>query len=189
MSVSAVARTGRIRLGVPGAITIDREVAGLKGSFDFIGLNYYTRDHVRADLGDPSFSQQYVPSDRSRNDLGWDVYPEGLYLLLMRLDQEGLPIYITENGMADEDGQDRPRVLRAHLAAMQKAIDAGVDVRGYLHWSLMDNFEWAKGYDPRSRFGLFRVDFGSPQRTRTPTPAVGTFQDVARNAGLTPEEG
>ncbi|MDQ3266310.1 MAG: glycoside hydrolase family 1 protein [Myxococcota bacterium] len=177
--------TGRIQLSIPGTLSIDEEVPGLKGSFDYLGINYYSRDFIRADLGDPSLSHQYTPADRPKSDLGWDLYPEGLYLMLMRFKSAGLPIYITENGMADNDGQDRPAFLKAHLYAMQRAVADGADVRGYFHWSLMDNFEWAEGFEPR--FGLFSVDFTSSERTRTATPAVTTFQDVARNLGLTPQ--
>jgi beta-glucosidase len=68
--------------------------------------------------------------------------------------------------------------------AVEQAVREGADVRGYFHWSLMDNFEWAEGYTPR--FGLFRVDFASPDKARVPTAAVESFQDVARNLGLTP---
>ncbi len=177
-------KTGRIQLSVPGELEIDREVPDLAGSFDYLGVNYYTRDHVRADLGDPSFSHQYVPRGRAQNDLGWDIYPEGLYLFLKRFSAYGWPIYVTENGIADAAGDVRPEYLRAHLYALQRAVDEGVDVRGYYHWSLLDNFEWAEGYEPK--FGLFRVDLTSPQKTRTPTPAVATFQNIARNAGLSP---
>lgn len=187
-SVVASVRSGRVRLSVPGTVSIDEPSPDLKGSLDWLGINYYTRDHVRADLGDPSLSKQYVPADLPKNDLGWELYPEGLFLVLQRFASEGLPLYVTENGMADntENGEQRPRMLRAHLAAMELAVERGVDVRGYLHWSLMDNFEWAEGFEPR--FGLFRVDFASPEKTRTPTAAVKTFQDVARNLGLKPAE-
>lgn len=186
-STVAAVRTGRVRLEVPGTVSIDEPSPELKGSLDWIGINFYTRDHVRADLGDPSLSKQYVPEDRPTNDLGWDMYPEGLFLVLERFAAEGLPLYVTENGMADntENGEQRPRMLRSHLAAVELAVERGIDVRGYLHWSLMDNFEWAEGFEPR--FGLFKVDFASPEKTRTPTAAVKTFQDVARNLGLTPE--
>ncbi|MFZ5470030.1 MAG: glycoside hydrolase family 1 protein [Myxococcota bacterium] len=184
-AIVRAARTGRIQLSVPGEIEIDREVIDLKGSFDYLGLNYYTRDHVRADLGDPSLSKQYVPKGRPVNQLGWDIYPEGLYQFLRRFGQEGWPIYITENGIADAEGTERPYFLRAHLYAVERALAEGVDVRGYYHWSLLDNFEWAEGYVPR--FGLYRVDFDSPEKARTPTEAVETFRDIAQRAGLSPQ--
>ncbi|HVE83826.1 MAG TPA: family 1 glycosylhydrolase, partial [Myxococcales bacterium] len=174
-------RTGRIQLMIPGQISIDEAVPDLKGSFDYVGLNYYTRDHVQADFKDPSMSRQFVPEGRPRNDLGWEIYPEGLYQVLARWGRIGLPLYVTENGIPDAGGKVRPDFLRRHLYAIEKAVRNGADVRGYFHWSLLDNFEWAEGLTPR--FGLFRVDYDDPQRKRTATPAVAVFQDLARRLG------
>ena len=184
-SVPLALRTGRIRLSVPGKVSIDREVADLKGSSDYLGINYYSRDYVRQDFSEASLSNQYVPDGRPVSDLGWDVYPEGLYLFLRRFRDLGIPLLVTENGMADAEGHRRPDYLRSHVYAVEQAVKEGVDVRGYFHWSLMDNFEWAEGYTPR--FGLFRVDFASPDKARAPTPAVEGFQDIARKLGLTPQ--
>jgi beta-glucosidase len=185
-TVLEAVETGRIRMWLPGAVDIDRRVADLKGSFDYLGLNYYSRDHVRADLKDPSLSRMYVPDASPKNDLGWELYPEGLYLLLKRYAKLGLPIYITENGIADASGEKRAEFLRSHLYAVQRAVKEGVDVRGYFHWSLLDNFEWAEGFEPR--FGLYRVDFGSPEKTRSETAGVRVFQQAAREIGLSPRE-
>lgn len=185
-SFPAAVKTGRIRLNIPGAVDIDRAAPDLIGSFDYLGINYYTRDHVRADLADESLSNQYVPRGRATNDLGWDVYPEGLYQMLERFDAYNFPLYVTENGVADETGDERPEHLLRHLRAMERAKEEGANVRGYFHWSLLDNFEWAEGYAPR--FGLYRVDFNDPFLVRRPTQAVETFRAVARNAGLTVPE-
>jgi beta-glucosidase len=119
------------------------------------------------------------------NDLGWEIYPEGLYQVLMRYGREGLPLYVTENGMPDASGQRRPEFLRNHFNALLRAAQEGVDVRGYFHWSLMDNFEWVEGFEPR--FGLYRVDYSTPERRRLPTPAVAAFQEIARSLGLKPQ--
>jgi len=178
-------RTGRAQLSIPGAVSIDRAIEGLKGSFDYLGVNYYTRDFLRTDLGDPSLSKQYVPLQREKNDSGWDIFPEGMYMFLKRYQALNLPIYITENGIDDRDDTRRRKYLRSHFYAMQKAAAEGVDVRGYFHWSLMDNFEWQDGYGPR--FGLFRVDYRSPELTRTPTAAVVDFQGIATRLGLSPQ--
>ncbi len=178
-AIVRAAKEGRVRLSVPGEIEIDREVPGLAGSFDWLGINYYTRDHVRADPSDPALSKQYVPDGRPTNDLGWDIYPEGLYLFLLRWAPLGWPLYVTENGIDDRQGDKRPGFLRAHVRAVERAVAEGADVRGYFHWSLLDNFEWAHGYAPR--FGLYRVDFDDPERTRSETPAVKTFRAVAEN--------
>ena len=175
--------TGHISLFIPGSISLERDVPDLKGSIDYFGLNYYTRDHVRQDTSS-SFSHKYVPAGREENDLGWELYPEGLYLLLKRYASLGVPLLVTENGMDERTGERRPYDLRSPLYAVQQAAAEGVDVRGYFHWSLIDNFEWAEGYGPR--FGLFRVNQDDPTLERLETPAVETFREAARNLGLTP---
>jgi beta-glucosidase len=176
--------TGRIKVSVPGTVEIDREVEGLREASDFLGVNYYTRDHVRADLSTQALSTLYVPDSRPKNDLGWDIYPEGLLMFLERFAPLGLPLYVTENGVADEAGNIRPDFLRAHVYALQRAILQKIDVRGYFHWSLMDNFEWADGY--MGRFGLFRVDRSQPDLPREPTDAVYTFRHIACNLASKP---
>jgi beta-glucosidase len=116
----------------------------------------------------------WVERGLPRTGMDWEVQPEGLTRLLRRLGAEyapGLPLYVTENGAAYddvvEDGQvhdaERAMFLREHIAAVYDAIDEGVDVRGYFAWSLLDNYEWAWGYD--KRFGIVRVDYGTQQRT------------------------
>jgi beta-glucosidase len=183
-SVPDALRSGRVLLSIPGQVHLDYPVEGLQGSIDYFGINYYTRDYVRQYLGEPSLSRKYVPRGREKNDLGWELYPEGLYLFLRRYETVGVPLIVTENGMADQSGERRPYFLQSHLYAVEQAVARGVDVRGYFHWSLLDNFEWAEGYAPK--FGLFAVDHTSPEKIRSETPAVATFQDVARRMGLVP---
>ena len=133
---------------------------------DFLGVNYYSRQLVGADFAG-------LPGVET-TDMGWEVYPQGLSRLLSDLHREYPlpPVMITENGAAfpdavDEDGHihDARRVnyLGEHLRAVSDAAKAGVDVRGYFAWSLMDNFEWARGYE--KRFGLVYVDYATQQRT------------------------
>jgi len=171
-------RTGRIQILIPGKVTIDEAVPDLKGSFDYLGINYYTRDHVKMDLKDKSMSKQFVPEGRPKSDLGWDIYPAGLHHALLRWKKLGLPIHVTENGIADSTGERRPAYLTAHLYAIERALRDGADVRGYFHWSLTDNFEWAEGYS--ARFGLFKVEPTDPDLKRVPTPAVAVFQEFAK---------
>jgi beta-glucosidase len=169
--------TGRVRLFLPGVVDISRRIEGYAGSCDYLGINYYSRDHMEADFKQAILSRQYVPEDRPKNDLGWELYPEGLLQLLLRFSRTGLPLHVTENGIADGRGTLRSRFLHEHLVAVEEALSRGVDVRSYFHWSLLDNFEWAEGYAPR--FGLYRVDWETLHRT--PTPAVATFQQAAKN--------
>src|SRR5262249_26285272 len=94
--------------------------------------------------------------------------------------QYGLPMYVTENGLDDRDDSRRAAFLYDHLSALLDAVDRGADVRGYLHWSLVDNFEWLEAYGPR--FGLYTVDY--PTLTRRPTKAAALFQSIATEHAL-----
>jgi beta-glucosidase len=139
---------------------------------DYLGLNYYSRAVVRA-TGPDSFEWVHRP-EVERTTMDWEVYPQGLQDILEAFKQRYPklpPLHITENGMssADEvkggqvDDVQRQSYLKRHFAACSRAMANGVDVRGYFIWSLMDNFEWAFGYE--RRFGIVHVDFDSQQRT------------------------
>jgi len=169
--------TGRIRISVPGTIDIDETYPGLTGAWDFFGLNSYTRDHMRVDLGTPSLSQTYVPDGKPTTDLGWEIYPEGLLELLRRYARYQRPIVILENGIADRSDLQRADYIRLHLLAITRAAREGIPVTGYYHWSLMDNFEWAEGYS--GRFGLYAVDFDDPARRRTARDSASVIRSLA----------
>jgi beta-glucosidase len=137
---------------------------------DFLGVNYYRRHVVRADAGGrPEVVQ---PRDGEFTGMGWEIYPEALHELLVRLNDEYdvPPLYITENGAAFDDQRsnghvDDPRrtaYIERHVAAIAEAIADGVPVAGYFVWSLLDNFEWHQGYS--QRFGLVYVDFETLER-------------------------
>jgi beta-glucosidase len=139
---------------------------------DFLGVNYYSRTVVRADAAGDPVAVQGAPKEEL-TDMGWEVFPQGLHDLLLRLRREYGPpkVYITENGAAYGDEADatgcvsdvrRIEYLRGHLAAASRAISDGVPLAGYFAWSLLDNFEWAHGY--AKRFGLFDVDFSTLRR-------------------------
>jgi beta-glucosidase len=98
-----------------------------------------------------------------KNSLGWDIYPEGLYNLLLRLKKYNLPVFILENGICTEDDDLRWAYIYEHLRNLNQAMQNGVCVLGYIYWSLLDNFEWDKGFKPR--FGLIEVDYNTYKRT------------------------
>jgi beta-glucosidase len=98
-----------------------------------------------------------------KNSSGWEVYPDGLYEVLLRLKKYNLPIVITENGICTSDDPLRWRYIEAHLRSIHRAIEEDVPVAGYLYWSLMDNFEWHDGFGPR--FGLIDINYKTQQRT------------------------
>jgi len=159
---------------------------------DFLGVNYYFRELVRRPA-DPRGRFEVVRPDypgASFTSMGWEIWPEGLYEQLRRLDREyGRPaMIVTENGAAfpDQPGSDgriedgqRVEYLRAHLQAAARALQAGVRLQGYQVWSLMDNFEWAFGYE--RRFGLVHVDFATQKRT--PKASALWYRDLIQRGG------
>lgn len=98
-----------------------------------------------------------------KNSLGWEIYPKGLYEVLLELKQYNLPVLITENGICTSDDNLRWKYIRDHLKYIHRAIKKGVHVTGYLYWSLLDNFEWDKGFSPR--FGLIGINYKTSKRT------------------------
>ncbi len=131
----------------------------IKHHQDFIGLNHYGRCVI-----DNGF---YKNPNKRRTDIGWEFYPESIYHALVDLKPYGKPIYITENGLADQDDTMRTEFLTRALTSVHRAIADGADVRGYLHWSLLDNFEWDKGFWPR--FGLIDIDRHTLERRIRPS--------------------
>ena len=118
------------------------------------------------------------------SDFGWSLYPEGFREVLDDIARFDLPVIITENGLADANETLRARFLVEHLYALQSAIEEGTVIEGYFHWSLIDNFEWASGYCPR--FGLFRVDFASAQKTRTMGEGARLYKEIIDANAVTP---
>lgn len=165
---------GEIDLRIPGARGVRRHVDALQGASDFVGVNYYTRWMVGLFGRDARSTRRGAPV----SDLGWEIYPEGLEPALGGVAAHGLPIVVTENGLADAEDRVRPDFLRASLAALDRARSTGADVRGYVHWALMDNFEWADGH--LGRFGLHTVDFAHPEGPRTPRPSARVYAEEVR---------
>ncbi len=167
---------GRVRFELAGFPSIDEPLDALLGSADWVGINYYRRNLVRFDAGAPGLVE-LLPGPGPRSDSGIEIYPEGLLRLLRRIWQRyELPIYVTENGVADAADRLRPDFLRGHAHALARALEEGIPVRGYFHWSLLDNFEWAEGFGPR--FGLYRVDYETFERTST--RGAGAFRRLGR---------
>ncbi len=127
----------------------------VKDEQDFLGVNYYFHDRIKITSKFPFL--EIENENKKVSDLGWEIFPKGIYYVLKDLQKYNLPIYITENGLADAKDKNRAEFIRKHLKYVHKAINKGVNVRGYLHWSLLDNFEWADGFKPR--FGLVEMDY------------------------------
>lgn len=154
----------------PAAFPSDMDI--IHKPLDYLGINYYTRWVVKAD--DKGLPVHIRQDQSEMTDMDWEVYPDGFRDILVKLSSKYdlPPIYITENGAASPDKVEsgiinddlRIRYLQTHLAALHEAIEQGVDIRGYFAWSLMDNFEWAEGYD--KRFGIIHVDYETQKRTK-----------------------
>ena len=165
---------------------------------DFLGVNYYSRAVMRSNLVSEGNNAPRViaePSADQKTDMGWEVYPDGLRQLLVRLhrDYEPSMLYITENGCAYGDGPDasgrvhdarRVQFLNDHLRAAWQAMEEGVPLAGYFLWSIFDNFEWAHGYT--KRFGVTWVDYETQERILKDS-ALWYRQVIAQNALPTAE--
>jgi beta-glucosidase len=182
----------------------DGDLEVISGPVDFLGVNYYFRHHVREAPGEAAGPSEIfadlqargiVPHDAEKTAMGWPVEPEGLTQILLRIKDEysPVPIYVTENGRAvydyvDPEGkvkdEERISYLDAHFRAAHDAMQQGVDLRGYMVWSLLDNFEWAEGYS--KRFGIVFVDYGTQRRI--PKASVRWYTDVIERNGL-PDDG
>lgn len=156
------------------------KLSGVK-THDFFGINYYFNQYL-------SFNKtRIIPTlvdisttKKSVSDLGWEIYPQGIFDILVDFSDYHKPIYITENGIASTNDDRRVRFLISYLEEIYHAIAAGADVRGYFYWSLIDNFEWADGYKPR--FGLIEVDYETQKRKIRPSAYV--YQDITSKNSL-----
>ncbi|MFD1944391.1 GH1 family beta-glucosidase [Paradevosia shaoguanensis] len=157
----------------------ERDMPIVSRPLDWLGINYYTRGLYRASPSTPIFPIAKAEGSLEANDLGWEIYPQGLTDLLVRVSTEytKVPIYVTENGMSEDNDERRIAYYDAHLKAVVDAQKRGADVRGYFAWSLLDNYEWAEGYS--SRFGIVHVDYATQKRT--PKGSYRSFQGMLHN--------
>jgi len=156
------------------------EVPDLKGTMDYLGVNYYGRYYLRSALLKPGEFEMTMQNDRR----GIDIYPHGFYKVLLQAHRRyGLPIYVLENGIADDAHDDRLRqeFLVTHLKEIWNAIQSGANIKGYFHWSLIDGFEWSDGFD--SRFGLVAVDYKNRYR-RTPRRSSEIYSQIINNNAI-----
>ena len=167
------------------------DLSGVRGTFDYMGLNYYTREMVAFDLRRPGelFAHRYTRPDAEQMEptvsgaagaTFGEIYPEGLRRVVLRLCKYGRPIYITESGFADGQDLQRPRALVRTLQALHRAIAQGAPVRGYFHWTLVDNFEWAEGWS--AHFGLYGLD--RTTQDRFPRASAEVYSRIAATNAL-----
>jgi beta-glucosidase len=185
--------------GVDLSFVRDGDLQKISAPNDFLGVNYYFRHHIRdapdevpsqvpfSDLG----ARSIVPHAAEKTAMGWPVEPEGLTEILLRIKDEyaDVPTYVTENGRAVDDyidpeggvdDEERISYLESHFRAVLEAMERGVDLRGYMVWSLLDNFEWAEGYS--KRFGIVFVEYATQRRV--PKASARWYSGVIRRNGL-----
>ena len=170
-------RTGIFRIRIPGLSWIYHKNPKAVGSTDFFGLNYYSHNHLKMQysLKEP-FTMQY-PDEDTMTDMQYTIYGEGMYRAIQSVSVLDVPILITENGIADAEDNRRELYIRRYLYAVSRAIEDGFNITGYFYWSLMDNFEWAFGYD--MKFGLFSVNFKTQERSIR--NGAETFMKIVNN--------
>ncbi|MDA8169653.1 MAG: family 1 glycosylhydrolase [Nitrospiraceae bacterium] len=178
-SLIEVFMTGILSMKLPFSKELKTEVP-VKGKLDFLGVNYYTRTHLRFNPLKNFFVELRHKDVHGYGltDLGWEVHPDGLHKVLKYASRLGVPIIITENGIATKDDEKKKQFIKMHMDALRGCIDGGIGVRGYFYWSFMDNYEWLQGFD--SRFGLYRVDFDTMERK--PTSAVEFYAALIRKS-------
>jgi beta-glucosidase len=169
---------------------LDGSVSELRGACDFVGLNVYSRFHVAFDLQRPSqlFGRVFVPSHVPQGDCGvekpyGEAYPGAIRIAVARASRLGKPIYILENGVPDAQDRIRPWLIVNAVRELHKLIEEGHDIRGYFHWTLVDNFEWSEGW--KLRFGLVALDPATQRRTMRPSGRL--YREIARQNGLSEE--
>jgi beta-glucosidase len=161
--------TGNVDWAFPGEGRARFRLPGWPAAHDYLGVNYYSRIHLRF-RGMPGSFGEYHYRDRNGRgltEMGWEVRPEGFDKVLGAAARAGLPILVTENGIAARDDRRRRDFLREHVLVLAHRRAAGTPVEGYFYWSLLDNFEWLEGFRPR--FGLFEVDYATMARRRRPS--------------------
>ena len=160
-----------------GWIFNDAWLEAVRDHLDWVGINYYTTHYCTAGLRrDGVWPALIRARERAQTEMGWEIHPEGLRHVLRHVGRFGLPVYITENGIATTDDRQRRHFIQEHLLAAAQAIADGVDLRGYFHWSLLDNFEWAEGYS--MHFGLVGVERQTQERDVR--PSLGYLGAMAR---------
>jgi beta-glucosidase len=171
-------KTGKYKFNMPTMAKLTDENTKAKGSMDFIGLNYYSHYNYKFSFNlDKAFQAKLLPGE-IKTDMDYASYPEGFYRAIKTVSQFGVPIIITENGIADASDDHRALFISQYLYAVSKGISEGYDIKGYYYWSLMDNFEWSLGYD--MKFGLYSVDW--PTQIRILREGAKRYQEIIKKS-------
>jgi beta-glucosidase len=179
-------QTGKIKINIPTIFNANEECPECLGAMDYIGFNYYGRDILSVNLFRKQKFFLTTSDDTEKTDLNWEIFPQGLAILLKKIKSLKLghyPLLITENGIADQADKKRSQFIYEHLKTFLTTCDK-LDLKpmGYLYWSLIDNFEWIEGFGPR--FGLFEVNYAT--QGRCPRGSAHYFKEMGRLRALIP---
>jgi beta-glucosidase len=175
-----------LRDGVLKLAVWRKRIPEAKGTQDFVGINYYTVDRVAFNLRNYQqlFARRFYPQGADLSDTGFiSNEPEGMFAALKWGLQFNLPIYVTENGVEDQDDHLRPRYLARHIHQVWRGVNFNWAVRGYFHWSLVDNFEWERGWT--QRFGLWELNVETQARRKR--PSADLYAEICKENGLSSE--
>ena len=186
LSLLEVLQSGRLKFSFPTIVSLDEEIKEAKGTLDFLGVNFYTRLFVKFTFSPPFIKTETVAPKEKITEMHWEVYPEGLYRVVTKAHQmfPKLPLFISENGIADKTDKKRIPFIKDHLYYVYKLLQKNVPIVGYCYWTLIDNFEWAHGYRPR--FGLYELDLKTLKRS--PRPSAIFYKNVIKEKGFTYEK-
>jgi beta-glucosidase len=163
-----------------------KRIPEIKGTQDFLGINYYTKERVSFSLSNSQelFGRRFYPSEADLSDNGFIANePTGMFESLKWARQFNVPVFVTENGVEDADDDLRPRYLAQHIHQVWRAVNFNWPVRGYFHWSLVDNFEWERGWT--QRFGLWELE--TETQARRKRSSVDLYAEICRQNGLSSE--
>ncbi len=150
----------------------------IRNQQDFVGIDYYFHSRIGFKFSSPFF---ICNENKKVSDLGWEIFPQGIYEVAKDAwKRYQKPIYIFENGLADKEDKYRSKFIQDHLIWLGKAIQEGIKIKGYFHWSLIDNFEWTQGFEPC--FGLCEMDYSTMKRK--PRPSYFYYQEIIKNNGI-----
>ncbi len=174
--------TGYLDFGIPLVNRVREFDPQVKGTLDFIGVNYYAREIVSLDFFAKGFISRKPHPRAPVSDMNWEIYPEGLHYFCRLLTEKfpDIPLFITESGIADANDSKRPAFILQHLAWLREALRENCRIIGFTYWSLTDNWEWNQGFGPK--FGLYRVNLKTLEREETGSARL--FRFICRNNRL-----
>jgi len=181
-SILQTIKDGHFKVSFPTAFSSDIPMPQLKDTLDFLGINYYNRQFIKFLFTPPFIASLAVAPEENISEMGWEIYPKGIYTVVKQARKlfPQTPVFITESGIADKSDSKRSDFIKEHLFHIHQLLTEGIPVLGYCYWTLVDNFEWAHGFEPK--FGLYELDLKTLKRI--PRPSAKVYADIIKNNGF-----